>query len=263
MLKTSLKNRLLEMEHAYVRLFSDTFEDDIAIKYIDSSLPNMYTHNFTFYKANKGLYELIVNEIEKIETKHNGFFRVETTYQVSNELLDRLPIKPHVCIYDIMYIKTQKYRELKGNRRCHVVKADHQKVLEDGITVDIEANQKDMGLEFARKRINRKADIYQNEAKPLHLYVCYDEGVPIGNIEYMQLNGIVKLEDFDIIEQYQRKGYGTAVLKHLVETAYNNGIDIAYLITNSADTAKEMYKKNQFTKIGEKTELLFFLNNND
>lgn len=158
-----------------------------------------------------------------------------------------------------MYIETSKFTKLQGNPNCSVVKAANDQVLEDGINIDIIANQADMGLDFAKRRINRKAEIYRNADNNLELFVCYCDETPIGNIEYMPKNKIAKLEDFDIIKAYQRQGFGTSVLQHLLENAYINKIDIAYLITDSADSAKEMYKKNGFTKIGEKTELLFFL----
>ncbi|WP_088102855.1 GNAT family N-acetyltransferase [Halalkalibacter urbisdiaboli] len=257
--KSTLFKQLLNMEVNYVSLFSDVIENEDTIKFVDSALPDMFTHNFTFYKSNQGLLDFITKEIEKKETKEKGFYRVETSYPVSSKLLESLPVKPQVCTYDIMYIEAKKFAELKGNTTCRIVRADNNKVLEDGIIVDITANQKEMGLDFAQRRINRKAEIYNNDNKALQLFVCYLDKVPIGNIEYMQLNQIVKLEDFDIIEEHQRKGFGTSVLRYLIENAYNNNVEIVYLITNNADSAKEMYEKNGFTKIGEKTEFLFFL----
>lgn len=251
---------MLEMEKDYVSLFSEVIEKEDTIQYIDSALPDMHTHNFTFYKSDQGLLEFIKKEIEKKDTKEKGFFRVETSYPISSKILESLPIKPQVCTYDFMYIETKKYTELKANKACTILKAAEHKVLEDGMVVDINANLKGMGLDFAKRRINRKVEIYRNDDKPLQLFVCYVDGVPVGNIEYMLLNGMVKLEDFDILEEYQRKGFGTSVLRHLIENAYNNNIEIAYLITDSSDSAKEMYKKNGFIKAGEKTELLFFLN---
>ncbi|GGM18259.1 hypothetical protein GCM10011351_00030 [Paraliobacillus quinghaiensis] len=257
--KCTLLNRMLEMENDYVSLFSEVIEEEDTIKFIDSELPNMYTHNFSLYKSNQGLLEFIIKQLEKNETKEKGFLRVETPYRINSEHFENLNVKPEVSTYELMYIETKKFKGLKGNKDCTILRAGDNKVLEDGIAVDINANQKEMGCDFAQKRINRKAEIYRNDDSPLQLFVCYIDGVPIGNIEYMQLNGIVKLEDFDIIEEYQRKGFGTSVLRYIIENAYNNSTEIAYLITDSADSAKEMYKKNGFIKIGEKTELLFFL----
>ncbi|MEK6265253.1 MAG: GNAT family N-acetyltransferase [Clostridium sp.] len=67
------------------------------------------------------------------------------------------------------------------------------------------------------------------------------------------------MEDFDILKNYQRKGFGTSLLKYLLEEAKDNSVKFVYLITDSGDTAKDMYKKCGFKKAGEKTELFFNL----
>jgi len=45
----------------------------------------------------------------------------------------------------------------------------------------------------------------------------------------------------------------------MLKDCYEKGIEEAYLITDSDDTAKDMYKKCGFSKIGEKTELHYFI----
>lgn len=252
-----LMDRLLNMEKEYVKLFSDAIEDDRTIRYIDPLLPDMYSHNFVFYKPKQGLVEFIASELNKAETKSSGFLRIETPYPIDADLLDTFPIKPRICLYDIMYIETKKFKDLKGNPDCRIAIADSKETMEDGILVDIAANHIGMGLEFAKRRILRKSQEYMRDDKPIQLFVCYQEDTPIGNIEYMPLNGIVKLEDFDILESYQRKGFGTAVLKYLLEKANVNKIEHAYLITDNSDSAKEMYMKCGFEKVGKKRELLF------
>lgn len=143
---------------------------------------------------------------------------------------------------------------------CTVKKAISQKVLQDGIEVDILANKSGMGKDFATKRIHRKSEVYQRPDSSLDLYVCYYQDIPVGNCELMFSNDIAKIEDFDILENYQRQGYGTSVIKHLLGQVKEKNIDYAYLITESEDTAKEMYKKCGMKKVGEKTELFFDLN---
>ncbi|WP_078551923.1 GNAT family N-acetyltransferase [Bacillus alkalicellulosilyticus] len=256
--KTKLLEQLVDMEQQYVRLFSDAIETDEAITFSDCAIPDMYSHNFSWYKSSEGLHDFICKSLKKKETIASGFFRVETTTPIRKEFLDRLPVQPQVCTYDIMFFETKQYHSLKGNPVCTIKKATDETVLEDGIDVDIVANQEEMGLDFATRRINRKAEVYKSN-KMLDMFVCYKGKTPIGNIEYMSREGIVKLDDFSILEQYQRKGFGTAVLKYVLEQAYTTNNEIAYLITDNEDTAKEMYEKNGFSKIGVKTELLFFL----
>ncbi|QOY34960.1 GNAT family N-acetyltransferase [Anaerobacillus isosaccharinicus] len=257
----NLIDKLQDTEIDYIKMFSEVVESDHTLTFTNSAIPDMYTHNFTLYKSKEGLVEYILNELDKEETKAKGFFRVETYHSVSETLLENLPIKPEICIYNFLYINTNKYNELNGNPECKILCADTKQVLDDGINVDIAVNTEGMGLDFAQRRINGQASVYRNNDKAVQLFVCYSGETAIGNIEYMQSQEIVKMEDFDILEAYQRKGFGTSVLKHLLEKAFHNNIEHAYLITESDNTAMEMYEKCGFEKVGEKTELLFFLKN--
>lgn len=254
-----LIDRFYDMELRYVKLFSEMREDDQKIEFSDPLIRDMYTHNFVYVKKQEGLLDFIVNELNNAETKAKGFLRIEMPFEIDAELIEKLPIKPEVCIYNLMAIETKKFKDLNGRADCLTVCADNKTVLDDGIAVDIKVNESGMGVDFATRRIVRKSHEYINENKPIQLYVCYQGETPIGNIEYMALNGIVKLEDFDIIEDYQRKGFGTSMLKFLLEKAMRDGIEHVYLITESDNTAMEMYRKCGFKKVGVKTELMFFV----
>ncbi|MFN7249807.1 MAG: GNAT family N-acetyltransferase [Anaerobacillus sp.] len=250
-------DNLQQMEIEYIKMFSEVSEDEQTLTFNNSNIPDMYTHNFDLYKSDVGLLEYIESQINKVETKAKGFFRIETYHPISADLIEKLSVKPQICTYDFMGIETRNYINLIGNPECSVLSAESSRVLEDGITVDIAVNEEGMGLDFATRRIKGKAEVYKNPDKAIELFVCYSGDTPIGNIEYIPFNRVAKFEDFDILEDYQRRSFGTSVLKHLLEKAFDNNIEHAYLITDQADTAKEMYKKNGFEKVGEKTELLF------
>lgn len=47
------------------------------------------------------------------------------------------------------------------------------------------------------------------------------------------------------------------MLHKLLEESLNAGANIAYLITDNFDTAKDMYKKCGFSECGIKTSILF------
>ncbi len=255
----TLLEKLFQMEVEYVKLFSEVREDKQALAFTDVHLPDMYNHNFSLYQSSDGLIDYINNELKKQEVKDKGFLRVVTHDTVNATAVSELLVQPEISTFDLMYIETGYYSGMQGNPNCSVLCADNEAVMDDGMKVDVLANQEGMGLDFAERRIARKAREYKNPEKPIQLFVCYHEDRPVGNIEYIPFDGIVKLEDFDILEEYQRKGFGTSVLKHLVEKASHDNIKYAYLITDSQDTAKEMYVKCGFKKIGEKTELFFRL----
>ena len=252
-------NKMIDLEQVYAKQFCESKEDEDTISFWDNHIPDMYTHNFTLLKKKVDLNEILIKEINERRGRGFNFLILGMYHPVDEKILNSLPIKPTVSIYDYMFIETDKYVNLKGNEACEVKKADTLEVLEDGISVDILTNQAGMGNDFATRRIARKAQIYKQPESAVDLYVCYHNNIPIGNCELMVHNGMAKIEDFDILEAYQKKGFGTAVLRHLLEQAAAK-TDIAYLITDQADTAKDMYKKCGFHKAGEKTELFFELN---
>lgn len=255
-------NKFIDTEIQYIKNFSQCIENEDIVRFYDNRLEDMYSHNFTYIKGNpntKKLKEIILKELQLRKAEGKDFLRIEANFNISNELINTLEISPEVSSYDFMYIKTQRYNMLRNNPNCFVSKADTAEKLTDGINVDILANKSYMGTEFAKKRINRKSEVYKQQTLNLSLYVCYYKDLPIGNCELFINNKVSKIEDFDIVKEYQRRGFGTSVLKHLLEESNKSDIDIAYLITDSSGTAKEMYKKCGFNRAGKKTELFFDL----
>lgn len=258
-------NKFLSTELMYTKKFTENYEDDEIIRFYDNNLKDMHMHNFTFIKDSvcKDKYkEIIFQELEKRKNENAGFLRIEFNFSAEEDFISHLPIVPAVTKYDYMYIESGKSGDLTGNKECIVKKAVSENLLKEGIEVDVLANESAMGAEFARKRIDRKSEVYKQINSNLNLYVCYHNDIPVGNCEFMLNNDIAKIEDFDILNNYQRKGFGTSVLKHLLEEAKKNCVEFVYLITDGGDTAKEMYEKCGFNKIGEKTELFFDLTSN-
>jgi spore maturation protein CgeE len=249
-------------EIVYVKKFAESYEDDEIISFYDNKIPDMYTYNFTLIKEDVCLEKfkkIIVAELEKRKQENADFLRIELNFSIKDDFINDLPVIPEVTKYDYMYIEPKNSYSLTGNEGCIIKKALSEKVLQEGMEVDILANELTMGAEFARRRIHRKLEVYKQLDSNLNLYVFYYNGIAIGNCELMFNEHIAKLEDFDVLEEYQRKGFGTAVIKYLLEEAKEHSIEFVYLMTDSGDTAKEMYIKCGFKKAGEKTELFFDL----
>lgn len=255
-------NRFKSTEIAYINQFTQNNEGQEFIRYYDDRLPDMYMHNCTFIKdgvCTENIKKIILNELEKRKNKKADFLKVDCNFSIDDEIINSLPQAPKVERYDFMYIEPKMGEHLHGNEGAIIKKALSEKILKEGKEVDVLANQSAMGVEFAQKRIERKFEVYNQQDSGINLYVCYDNNKPVGNCELMLNDDIAKIEDFDILESHQRKGFGTSVLKHLLKEAEEYGVEYAYLLTDSEDTAKEMYKKCGFKKVGEKTELFFDL----
>lgn len=257
-----LFSKFISTDIIYTKKFSKNYENNEIIRFYDNNLRDMYMHNFTLIKnsvSKDNFRKIIIEELEKRKVENDKFLRIEFNFAIEIDFINKLPVIPIVTKYDYMYINPQICDYLKSNKDSSITKALSKRVLKAGIEVDILANQAAMGREFARKRIYRKSEVYKQYNSNLDLYVCNYNGISIGKCEFMLNNDIAKIEDFDILENYQRKGLGTSVIKYLLEEAKVHCVKSVYLITDSGDSAKEMYRKCGFKKAGEKTELFFDL----
>ncbi|WP_346961883.1 GNAT family N-acetyltransferase [Clostridium sp.] len=258
-MKIELYERILENELKYIKCFSDYVEQQKFIKFIDHNLLDMYMHNFIFLKELMETDELrsfIENKLGEMQKSNNEHLHIMMDYGVKWDEVKNLIQEPEITEYCFMAIEPKDFDELKIKDDCIALKADTLEILNDGYKADVQANKVAMGEEFAIKRSKRKMEVYKDNPD-LNLYVCYKGKEPIGKCELFIKDGIAKIEDFDIIEEYQKQGYGTSILHKLLEESLNAGADIAYLITDNFDTAKDMYKKCGFSKYGVKTSILF------
>lgn len=48
---------------------------------------------------------------------------------------------------------------------------------------------------------------------PVETYICYYDEIPVGSCQLFLYDGIAKIEDFTVSQEYQRRGIGTTILK--------------------------------------------------
>lgn len=122
------------------------------------------------------------------------------------------------------------------------------------LAFDLEVNGRDFGQDFIHRRFYRRKEVYLSGT--VRHYLGYHAGRLVGMCDLFMCDGVAKLEDFDIAAPFQRQGFGRAMLAQLVARAQAAGAHTIYLVTDDAETAKEMYKKSGFVKAAEKYEIL-------
>lgn len=131
-------------------------------------------------------------------------------------------------------------------------------MVDDILYSDLQHDEFTIGKDFCTRRAYRRGKVYTSNTG-VNAYVCYEGQDVIGNCDLFIYDGVAKIEDFSVIPKYQRKGYGTSILKHLIDIALNENCHTVYLVTDEDDTPKEMYKKLGFNKVAERTDLMFRL----
>lgn len=252
----TLIDTIKEAELAYVKEFTQFEETDECIIFTDPSLPGMDHHNFTYIKeglSREHLAALINREVKRRQDEDYTSAFFISDFKIDEVLFKDFPYEIEYLEFLYMATPTSTASLLKPREDFLILPALSEDIMQDGIDIDIIANTIYMG-DFAKKRIERKVQVYRDAQKKTNLFVGYYKDKPIGNCELYIYDDISKLEDFDIIEDYQRKGFGTRFLKHLLIETEKHKVDQMYLVTDKDDTAQEMYKKNHFETIGYKYE---------
>lgn len=254
-------NCLINSDLEYIRCFSEEVQEEYCYRFWDYKLEEMYANNITVLKgkvSNDEIIRIIKSEIEQRIRTNKEFLVVELSGRVSKEVLRAIKIRPTIVNrLDYMIIDTKNYYNISSNKECDVKRVVSEDEYKDLIDLSILDNGPFMGEKFSRDRINRKTLVFKEEKYGVWPYICYANNIAVGTCEMFIKDKIAKIEDFGILEEYQRSGYGTTMIKYMLMEANKNGVDSAYIVTESNDTAKYMYSKCGFSKIGEKTQILY------
>ena len=203
----------------------------------------------------QALIQIIESELAHSKDTGKNFCLLRCHVPVS-EL--KLAYTPEVSVSGYYVFDISNLSNLNGTE-CSVRRVDKPEMLEDILRMDLEHDEESLGRDFCTRRIYRRKDIYLSDGG-VDSYICYNNaGEAVGSCDLFIYGDTAKIEDFSVSPQHQRKGYGTSLLKALIETAAARDVTAVHLETDEDDTAKEMYKKCGFYKAGEFTDLFFML----
>lgn len=248
-------------ERAYIELFSSAYEDDNRIRFRNKNIKDMYSHNLCYIKKQekelklRGLFE---EEIAVSKKERSDFTNVLINGNVNPAILSYIKYPSKLSVFGFYELDYSKFTPLKPKPNCTIKRIEAVSDFEDMLTVDEDADLAILGHDFCVRRVYGKSPIYLN-ASTLDGYLLYENGAVIGRCDLFVHGKIAKIEDFCMMTSHQRKGYGTMLLQHLVKVAQDKGCQTIYLVTDESDSAKKMYLKTGFYKVGDLMEVTFFL----
>jgi len=239
-------------EAKYISCFTEYYENDQIIRYRDNQLNDMYDHNFTYIKSTsickESLQQLIKNEMDLNHQENKYFCKITMDEMIDEKCMEGFFKKPeveHCGKYVYIPMKSPGWNSING---CQIRKITDSSMVEDLISLDIIQNSETSGEDFCNRRAKRRGEVYLSEM-PLESYICYYNGIPVGNCDLLLYNGTAKIEDFVVLPEYQRRGIGTTILKYLIDTAISSRVDTIYLVADEDDWPKKMYVKMGFEKV--------------
>ncbi len=252
----TISPEIFECEVKYTMCFSNKWENAEVIRFTDELIPDMYAHNFTYVK--KELSEKRLREVinEEISLRSPEFCNIYLNKILSDDFLNSLGHKPEISIEGFYAFDITNLNKIKTVPGCLVKKAISLEDLDDILYSDLQLDEDCLGRDFCERRCYRRGKVYLS-SEDVNSYICYHNNEVIGSCDLFIDNYYAKIEDFSVIPKHQRKGYGSTILKKLIEISLSEDCHTIYLVTDEADTAREMYLKTGFKKIGERMTLFF------
>ncbi len=250
--------KIIQCEHRYSKEYCTTYENDDFIRFRDYSLTQMRDHNYTYIKNKFCLKKLIEDEIKVCIKDKLDFAKVVVDIDDSDFELPEISYNYRLDKIAYYTFNISKISNIKSDKNAIIKKVSNNKMVEDMLFCDLQFDTSISHRDFHIKKYKRKGEVYILD-NALNAYVCYEDDNAVGMCDLFMVDKVAKIENFVVIPSYQRKGYGTHILKKMIDIALENNAELIYLTTDEDDTAKEMYEKLYFDKVGKRLELVFDL----
>ncbi len=222
-----------EVEEAYILTFCKKEVHEDYIYYHDDELKTKYYHNYYVCKNDDNVMENLYHRKSFVQ------FDLEHPYTGKLKFSDyEYEIEYHSSIFGLHVLRNNTYR-VEKLKECDSSWA-YEYFYKDTLKY---------GEEYSKENTKRILDVCLKE-KRIDYYFVYDIDKPVGFIEVFQYKDAAKLENFSILEEYQKKGYGSCLFNHVLNELKRMGIKDIYLTADYEDTPKVMYERMGFTMVG-------------
>lgn len=256
-----MEKNIYNCELEYSKCFCTDYEDENIVRFRNPEILEMYSHNYTFlktkYKELK-IRSLFEEEIALRKSEKADYCHLVINSKVNPAILSYIKHPSKLSVNGVYHMHMIDKVAIANIEGCELKKFDDTEMVLDMLSIDLDADEAILGRKFVEKRCYGRAKVYLSEKK-VDAYILYYFGEPIGRCDLFVHENTAKLEDFSVVEKYQRKGFGTLILQSLKNIAFDLGCKELYLVTSEMDTAKSMYLKNGFSKCAETTEVWFKL----
>lgn len=257
----NLPEKIAACEIAYARQFCTDYEDENIIRFRHPEIKDMYSLNYTFIKKkNKELKmrSLCEEEIAYSVSNREKYTNIFVNGSIHPRILTYIKYPSIFTINGFYVFDMKNFDTLTALDGCEVKKVVALETLEEVLKIDIDVDGSTTDAEFCTRRLYGKSRVYLY-SEGVDAYICYHKGEAIGRCDLFIHEGVAKIEDFSILQNHQRKGYGKTMLKQLIQIAVDKGCETIYLVTDESETAKDMYIKSGFNRLTETTEVRFIL----
>lgn len=214
----------------------------------DDYLPERDAYNYVYVSQNVSNYE--IDAMLKEELKRFDKLclpNIKIVFHPDNkyfEKIEQLKSFKYTARY-VMALDLSGSIIQNSNYTCKVIDTEDIENL-----YEFEFNMyKPKGIKYARLQTERKIDRYLNRDE-FELLIYYSENKVVGDGELYYSNKFVKFDDFKVLEECRRRGFGKLLLHFAIARSCMNDAKYLYAITDDDGFVKKLYKKNGFIEVG-------------
>ncbi|MCF7933397.1 MAG: GNAT family N-acetyltransferase [Spirochaetia bacterium] len=225
------RSRFIAAEHCYSSLFAHSCRTEYGMRYTDALIPDMYCHNYLRLDTDR--IRDFASACEQERSYRTGLGQKTVHIVIDDVRADTLAsyVPAAYCKDVIMMaagVEEVSRLQLPAAPGILIRVAQDPADLEIGALIDMRAFGEPF-RDFARRRFERRKAVYCDPAIAFEHIICTRDGEPVGNCDLMIDHELAKIEDVDILEGHQHRGYGTSLLLHAVTEAWRRKAETVFL----------------------------------
>ena len=238
------RERIFDMEIKYVSLFSRKEKIKSGFIFKDDQQKDKYFHNFLMiYQDNFDTNEIKLYEKEK-QTDGFVIYRFEEINHLDLTWLSEY----HKETYGYFFSAINDL-SITPNANCHIEMVDP--TIDDIFFDFMYQEDLEYGISYAKNNIIRQKEVMiKNREQYVYIKLIVD-GKIIGHLNAFVSHEMAKIDEFYVKNEYQRRGYGTAMMDYMIKLLKKREVKEVYLVTDLGDTAKDLYVKYGFILKGQ------------
>lgn len=243
-----MNKKLQTIEMAYIEMFSSKVEKPYGVMFEDTNQRDKHMHNILFVYKNAITPKDIQDYLD--DTEQYGFSNIlfngiDVPKHINKKLYQMTPHGYYGC--ELSHISIQPKRDIT------LLKVDPNR--DEDIFDFIFNDDQQFGIEYAKNNHIRLKEVLIKNEHCFHYYKLMHENQMIGHINVYYYEEIAKIDDFYVLEPYQRQGFGISMLSNIIDILKERHVEYVYLITNELEEAKFMYQSIGMTKVSFYHEL--------
>ena len=231
------------------------FENELYMHVHHPDMLLAYDSNYLEFKRTPTRDEFLVAEAYlrsfhiKNDQNHVKYYFPENEIPATDLLAHFTDQNYHVGILELYAIQPDQFPSVTDSPEI-TIKAVTIQNLETYLEFQYELDLM-YGAGYAEQRHGQHKRNFQNER--FMQLLAYYQGLPAGSLDIIISNEITEIDRLIVLESFQKKGIGSRMQKYVMDHFYDQTV---ILVANGEDTAREMYKRQNYQYLGFTYEVM-------